>query len=203
MAHKIIILRSEDERAGGFPSSDSHSKALDEAVAQMTAVGSRVYRHVKSQMMRSIELPEDVRELGDAQVMVLHLLNGKGKHMTTELARMHKVTTPTMTRIIDGLVEKGYVERLPDREDRRCIYLELTGEGKEIGSYLDSRFREAMRQFLSPLTEEQLKDIKRAHQHLATLIGEGIIEPEVAIFKSQATESKVEEEIQLTGTSAN
>ena len=182
----------------------AHSRALDEAVTQMTFVGSRVYRQVKSMMMRDIGLPENMRELGGAQAMVLQVLNGRGQHMTSELARMHNVTTPTMTRIVDGLVEKGLVERRQDPEDRRCIFLELTAEGKEIGADIDRRFRESMRKFLSPLSQEQLEDIKRAHQHLASLIGEGNSETETTrANKSQFAGADVSGDIKRSGTSLN
>jgi DNA-binding MarR family transcriptional regulator len=200
MAHRIIILHIKDDQpAVTAARANSHDRALDEAEAQMTAVSSRVFRQVKSQMMRNMELPENLRELGDAQVMVLHLLKSKGKHMTTELAKLHHVTTPTMTRIVDGLVEKGYVERKPDVDDRRCIFLELTGEGREIGTFLDQSFRQAMRNFLSPLSEEQLVDIKRAHQHLASLIGEGNQDQQAA--RTPAAEAEAKEDTGLISTS--
>jgi DNA-binding MarR family transcriptional regulator len=89
------------------------------------------------------------------------------------------------------------VERKPDVDDRRCIFLELTGEGREIGTYLEERFRKAMRNFLSPLSEEQLIDIKRAHQHLASLIGEGNQDQEAA--KTPAVEPEAEGDTRLIG----
>lgn len=39
---------------------------------------------------------------------------------------------PTITRILDLLVNKGYVERLADPADRRCFILRLTSEGESV-----------------------------------------------------------------------
>ena len=49
-----------------------------------------------------------------------------------DLQRGSKVTSGTMTRLIDGLEEEGLVVRVPSAEDRRAIYVELTSAGLEV-----------------------------------------------------------------------
>jgi DNA-binding MarR family transcriptional regulator len=118
-----------------------------------------------------------MRELGEQQVWVLYNLS-RGRQLTSELARAFNVTMPTITRAVDTLVEKGYVERQPDADDRRRIYLQLTERGAEMSDYAHAQFRSAVSRFLSPLGDEQLRDIVIACKHMATLLPEGLYDYE-------------------------
>lgn len=42
------------------------------------------------------------------------------------------LSTSTMTRHVDGLVHKGYIERLSSETDRRQVFVRLTASGKEM-----------------------------------------------------------------------
>lgn len=47
-----------------------------------------------------------------------------------ELAELMGVSVPAMSRMVDGLVEMGFVVRVPQDHDRRQIKLELNAEGR-------------------------------------------------------------------------
>jgi len=49
----------------------------------------------------------------------------------TELANLVFKDHPTLTRIIDILCKKGYIERVPHPSDRRSFQLLLTQDGKQ------------------------------------------------------------------------
>jgi len=55
-----------------------------------------------------------------------------GPCRTTDLARTVRVTSPTMTRVLDRLVETGLVTRAADPDDRRAIRLGLTPAGRRV-----------------------------------------------------------------------
>ena len=156
---------------------EEYKQALEEAATQMGTVGPRIFRELKTRLMRSEQIPRHVRDLGDSQMWVLHNL-AHGRQTSSELAARHHVTNPTMTRIVDSLVRGGYVQRHHDADDRRCIFLELTEEGKDLGGVVKRHFRDALLELLSPLSEEQLADIVRAYQHLGTLLPVQSGEPE-------------------------
>jgi DNA-binding MarR family transcriptional regulator len=48
----------------------------------------------------------------------------------TEIARMEKVTTQSMSQVINHLVELGYVSRTPGEDDKRKTILRLTDAGR-------------------------------------------------------------------------
>ena len=173
MPHKIIIMREKDERSGGSDAAraERHREVLEAAAWQMGAIAPRFFKAVKARVAQNVELPEDVREMGESQLRVLHTL-GLGRHRASDLARQFNVTNPTISRIIDSLVDKGYVQRFYDAHDRRCIYLELTGQGQQAENLMHGHFHEAMMEFLDPLTDEQLEDIVKAFKHLESLVPE-------------------------------
>ena len=135
----------------------------------MTEMGPRFFKVVKSHMMRNLATPAGLKDLGESQMWVLHALT-RGKYLTSELARHYNVTNPTMTRVVDALVEKGYVQRQPDAEDRRCIFLQLTEQGSGLGRNITTHLRDATIEFLSPLSDEQIMDIRKAYSHIASLL---------------------------------
>jgi len=49
-----------------------------------------------------------------------------------ELARSIIITLPSLTQLVDGLVERKLVERYADPTDRRKVRLALTPEGREL-----------------------------------------------------------------------
>src|ERR1700752_4632239 len=49
-----------------------------------------------------------------------------------ELARHLAVSLPTVSKSIDMLVRRGWVERLVNRADRRRTMLRLTGKGNQV-----------------------------------------------------------------------
>jgi DNA-binding MarR family transcriptional regulator len=152
---------------------ETRRNGLDEAADQIVAVLPRMFKTVMRQARDAETLRGAVtNDMGDAQIWTLHALM-RGPQLASELARRSNVTNPTMTRIIDALVEKGFVERHPDPDDRRRIHLQLTATGSEIGTRVHECFRAALVSYLSPLSDTQLGDIRRAFAHLRSLIPHG------------------------------
>ena len=145
-----------------------HMEMVEAVSIQMLRTVHPMLRVLKHRW-RNAEATEALKELGESQRWVLQALT-RGRQLTSELARHHNVADPTMTRIIDGLVDKGYVERQHDLQDRRRIYLRLTPAGMEVAEQAHQQFCTVLAEFLSPLSDEQLADIMRAFQHIRSLL---------------------------------
>jgi len=63
------------------------------------------------------------------QWLILKNLSENELISQTELAQLVFKDQPTLTRIIDILCKKGYVERIPHPQDRRSFHLQLTETG--------------------------------------------------------------------------
>jgi DNA-binding MarR family transcriptional regulator len=188
MRHRVVIMRDKGEPAGGgeLPQ-EEREETLEAAATLIASVAPRFFKLVKARMLRDLDIPDDIRELGESQIWALHAL-AKGRHQVSELARHYNVTDPTMSRIVDALVRKGYVARRPDLEDRRCIFLEITEQGTYLAGHVNEHLHKAIVRFLSPLSEEQLNDIVKAYRHLGSLLPDASQELERELRQMEATE---------------
>jgi len=55
-----------------------------------------------------------------------------GRLMMSELSQQLALTTGGVTRLVDRIVEAGYLERVPAEHDRRVMYAVVTGEGRAV-----------------------------------------------------------------------
>ena len=72
-----------------------------------------------------------------------------------EFSSALSVPLSTATRIADWLVDHGYIQRLPDTDDRRVVRVALTDMGKELYKAIDRYIRQRILQILSGLTAEE------------------------------------------------
>ncbi|WPR75717.1 MarR family transcriptional regulator [Algoriphagus sp. NG3] len=96
------------------------------------------------------------------QWLVLKNLSENDLLSQTELANLVFKDHPTLTRIIDLLCKKGYVERVPHPQDRRSFQLHLTESG--VSKVVSLRpeihqIREKAWENLSPHDFEEFKRI--------------------------------------------
>ncbi len=78
--------------------------------------------------------------LTHTQFFVLIAIHSKGRFSLQQLADQMQVTMPTMSGIVERLVQANYVSRVENPEDRRQVNIELSKEGKG----LIAKFQEAV-----------------------------------------------------------
>lgn len=72
-----------------------------------------------------------------------------------EFSNALSVPLSTATRIADWLVDNGYIQRLPDSDDRRVVRVALTDAGEKLYDAIDRYIRQRIQQILSNLTNEE------------------------------------------------
>lgn len=72
-----------------------------------------------------------------------------------DLGEMLRVPLSTATRMVDWLVESGFVERLPDARDRRVVRISLSGNGKELYQTITDFMRQKTEQILRQFSEDE------------------------------------------------
>jgi DNA-binding MarR family transcriptional regulator len=82
------------------------------------------------QLARVTGGPEDGPAMTSTQRLALFETATAGPLRLTELAERMGTTAPTASRAVEGLVELGLVERLPDSEDRRAVRIDVTEPGR-------------------------------------------------------------------------
>jgi DNA-binding MarR family transcriptional regulator len=84
-----------------------------------------------ARLARHLELALAEPEITSAQYRLLVQL-AQGAEASTSLAKKLAVSPPSVTTVVDGLVQRGAVERTPSEEDRRRISLALTDVGRQL-----------------------------------------------------------------------
>ncbi len=78
----------------------------------------------------------DLNEAETETLLTLHRTPARKARMT-KLARAASFTSGGFTKIADRLSDRGLVERVAGREDRRVTYIELTPAGAELAAKLN------------------------------------------------------------------
>lgn len=128
---------------------------------QLTATDLRMATFRLARRLRSARA---VDAMSDAQLAVLATLRMHGRRTITALAERERVTAPSMTSMINGLEEQGFVIRTPDAEDRRRVQVDITEAGTEIVAQTIKRRDELLAEMLGELdfTEQELTTLREA-----------------------------------------
>jgi DNA-binding MarR family transcriptional regulator len=98
---------------------------------------------------------------------VLRRQGGNFEMPATDIARAAMLTTGAMTTRIDGLVERGFLQRRKARSDRRSVLVRLTGKGRYVvDAAIDSRLDDANQ----ALARIPLKDRRQMAANLRNLL---------------------------------
>lgn len=109
---------------------------------------------------------EDEHDLSMPQFRVLACLHqNKGVDLST-LAAHFVLTLPTLSKMIDGLVRRGYVTRAPSEQDRRRIVLGLTAAGTQVFKNGRARVELRMAAMLATLSLQEKRNISEAMKAL-------------------------------------
>ena len=77
-----------------------------------------------------------------------------------ELAQISVTKQPTVTRLLDRMEAKNYVERFAHETDRRITMVRITHQGETILSDLIRQAKEHEHRVLEPFGHQQAEDLK-------------------------------------------
>ena len=108
--------------------------------------------------------------LTSAQIKLLTCFSNKSELTMTELSNNLAVSMPTMTAMVDRLVNSKMVERERDNEDRRVVRVNLTGAGEKILRKLIRIRRKEMEKILMNLSGEEMGSYLTSIEVVAQLL---------------------------------
>jgi DNA-binding MarR family transcriptional regulator len=94
-------------------------------------------------------------------MLVMGLGDDKKAFTVTEISNLLQITPAGVTHLINPLEETGYIERLPDRNDRRIVLIGLTEKGTQVAQALISEVQENLIGLVNYLGEEDSKTLIR------------------------------------------
>ncbi len=104
---------------------------------------SRVIGRTAARLGRQVDAALATVELSSAQYRLLFQL-ADGAEASTTLARKLEVSAPSVTAVVDGLVNRGLIERSHSALDRRRVSLNLTDEGRRVLTEADASVTERL-----------------------------------------------------------
>ena len=141
----------------------------EEVAVLLERVASRLMRRLHQHLRRcEFEPPVSMVQMR-VMAMALH-----GRPTLSQVARALHVRRPTATRLVDGLVQRGWLEREHDPHDRRQVRLHTTPAGAAVQARIQDVVHAVMAEHLSQVPAEDLQALFRGLQALsAVLEGEG------------------------------
>jgi MarR family transcriptional regulator for hemolysin len=103
------------------------------------------------------ELQKDVSGMSTTRASIITHLARRSDTAQVQLARIVGVSQMNLTRLLDDLEEKGWVERRASATDRRVHGVRLTAEGQGVLDALDIGNRDFLRRGLGGLDETRLR----------------------------------------------
>jgi DNA-binding MarR family transcriptional regulator len=88
------------------------------------------------------------------QGRALNVLARHGTMRLSELSEHLRIAPRSTTEVVDGLQERGLVERLPDPADRRATLVSLTGAGRATTASIRAARGEQGERFFAALSAD-------------------------------------------------
>ena len=135
-----------------MPGSDVAGTSVDEVTAQLGAVIKQAMHGSQGAMLTALE------ELGItlSQLKALGALENQEQLPLSELAARMQLSLPAVSRIVEGLVKRGWVTREEAVADRRCKLVQITPEALATYRELAALRISALRAFVETLSPEEL-----------------------------------------------
>jgi DNA-binding MarR family transcriptional regulator len=133
------------------------------AARELLYVVMLVMRTVAAEMRRSR------RPLAPAQMGNLMRI-GAGPCTMSDLARHQAVSLPTISRSVDMLVRRGWVERGTGRSDRRQSMVRLTPRGRRVLADIQQRAERHVAATLAPLAAAERIQLVAALRMLTSVL---------------------------------
>ncbi len=142
---------------------------LDSAIEDLFSIPPLVIRGIRRKLFKTALANIDV-DISPLHFEIMKLLHEAGTLHVTEIGQRLQIARPQMTHLIDKLVDMDIVERQVDANDRRMIKIVLTDKGKTIVQERESSIREAIRETLSCLTDEELEAVSGSLRTLRDIL---------------------------------
>ncbi|MGG6238601.1 MarR family winged helix-turn-helix transcriptional regulator [Nodosilinea sp. AN01ver1] len=109
-----------------------------------------------------------------SQLRVLYFLRRRSQSSLSEVADYLDVTRPTMSAMVERLVQRGLIDRISDPNERRRIILTLTPAGEAEMTRVYDATLQTVADRLADLSEAQLQQVQAGLAILSDLFDEGL-----------------------------
>lgn len=126
---------------------------------------------------KEIRLAE-LHGLTQAEFRCLRLFGTDENLNNKQIAERMKLSPSRLTRIIDGLVKKEYINREIDSNDRRNMRVTLSRKGKQLVRQLNKAYIDIHNEILEDIDESQHEPLITAMDHLLSALEKWLSRPD-------------------------
>jgi DNA-binding MarR family transcriptional regulator len=102
----------------------------------------------------------EVDAFNGAQGRILYVLWEHEKLSITQVGKLTSLAKTTLTGMLDRMEESGLVERIPDKNNRRQIFVRITERAKEFRDKYDEVSEQMNQLFYQGFREEEIKEFE-------------------------------------------
>lgn len=113
----------------------------------------------------------------EAEFKCFRLMSSEESLNNKEIAKRMNLSAGRVTRIMDGLVEKGYMERELNTKDRRNMILSLSRKGKTLAHKINETYVNVHQDILKEIDASQHKPLIMAMEHLLAAVERWLQKP--------------------------
>lgn len=98
--------------------------------------------------------------------VISFLRNNPGKDTAVDIVELRGLSKGAVSKAVESLIRKSFLERIPDTEDRRRIHLKLKPEAEPVTEMIDEVKEEFLNTVLGGFTSEELEAHSRFFQRV-------------------------------------
>ena len=141
---------------------------LDTVTEELFTITPSLFRNTDRKLVKSAIYHTKIG-ISELHLEILLLLLEAGTLHTAEIGDRLNIARSQMTRLIDKLIGLNFVKRSINKADRRQTNIILTGKGCEFLNKGAIEIKNAIKESLSVLTEDDLKEISDSLRKLHTI----------------------------------
>lgn len=142
---------------------------IERVAVDLLSVPPLIFRVVRRKLIMTTLAGIDV-DIKPVHFEIMRVLKKEGTLHVAEIGERLQIARAQMTHLIDKLVEIELVVREIDAADRRTVNIALTGKGREVLEEHEDNLKNAVRENMASLTDEELETLASSLRNLRDIL---------------------------------
>lgn len=119
-------------------------------------------KQIQGRVFDSLLQNAGIEDFNGAQGRILYVLWQEDNLPIVELSKRTGLAKTTLTSMLDRMEERGFLNRVPDRKDRRQLRIVLTPKAKALNDYYNDVSDEMSRIFYEGFSDHEIGEFENS-----------------------------------------